>query len=322
MNIPKDIWRIKGKKGGPSVVVLGGVHGDEIVGIEVIKKLLDYFGLESSKSGKTYTNNDILGDLYLGFGNPEAIKKKTRGSGKGPDLNRSFQIEDLERREKKDDSLDLKRARKLFPLLKETDYLFDLHSTPASSEPFICMGEYYSENDSLYSEIPVKYILTDPDNILSRDFNKKELGTTDYIVNTFGGGKWSFKKYGKKRGVGFAYESGFKEDFKNIEIVFETILRLLNQIGLIKSKKNSFLKIKQTIYKLSMLIKVKENEGFHFNKKFKKTWSFVKRGEIIGEYDKSGNKEISPIEGRILFQKENTANLKKGETLFYIATLI
>jgi len=320
MKIPNNIYHIKGNNGGPNVMVLGGTHGDEVVGVEVVRKLLDFFGVKG-ESGKTYENEIISGNLYLGFGNPEAIKKGTRGAGVGPDLNRSFQIDELNTPASEDDRYDLVRARELFPLLENMDYLFDLHSTYTPSEPFICMGNYNSENQNLYNVVPSKYILADPDNVLPKDFNKKELGTTDYVVNTSGGSDWSVKKYGKRKGVAFAYESGSKEDLGKSDKVFETVLLLLGEISLLNNKRDLAENNKQEVYKLSKIIKANNTGKFSFYDEFKDGWVAVKKGNAIGFYSESNQKEIAPCEGRLLFQKEKDG-FDKGESLCYLATLL
>jgi predicted deacylase len=318
MKIPNKIWNIKGKENGPNVVVLGGTHGDEVVGVEVIKKLLDFFDIKDCESGKTYESDLIKGNLFFGFGNPKAIKKKTRAAEDGPDLNRSFQIKDLNAEPSKNDRYDLIRARELFPILKEADYLFDLHSTHTPSVPFMCMGNFSSDHEDLYSIVPVKYILTDPDMILPRDVNEKELGTTDYIVNTIGGSNWSVKKYGKKKGIAFAYESGSKEDTNKVDSVKETVIFLLKKVGLLENKIGNPRKNKQEVYKLSDIVKSKIEGKFVFEANLKNVWSSVKKGDIIGNYPEINKFEIANSDGRLLFQKEKES-FKKDEYIFYIA---
>jgi len=65
-------WRKPGEyvwqcgSGSPHVMILGGVHGNELVGIEVVHRMLDV--------------NVKCGTLTLALGNPAAIAKGTRGS--------------------------------------------------------------------------------------------------------------------------------------------------------------------------------------------------------------------------------------------------
>ncbi len=51
MQIPY-VWQIVGKDpDGPNVCVLGGVHGDETLGVLIIKRLLNHFGVEYDPLG-------------------------------------------------------------------------------------------------------------------------------------------------------------------------------------------------------------------------------------------------------------------------------
>ncbi len=92
--LPNQIWKFtNGENNGPSVLILGGTHGDEITGIEIIKTLLK--GLKvNKKSSRTFINKHVIGNLFLGFGNPRAILLKTRGVS-DRDLNRCFTKADL-----------------------------------------------------------------------------------------------------------------------------------------------------------------------------------------------------------------------------------
>lgn len=74
---------------GPTVVVLGGTHGDEISGIEVVRRLLKRLELLDTEPS-TVIRSDIVGKLIIGFGNPEAIIRSTQSASTGLDLNRSF----------------------------------------------------------------------------------------------------------------------------------------------------------------------------------------------------------------------------------------
>ena len=80
MMLPNQVWQLTGKdQSGPNVMVLGGTHGDELTGIELVRHMLSQLGLLNQPSG-AFERNDAIGNLFLGFGNPEAILRKTRGA--------------------------------------------------------------------------------------------------------------------------------------------------------------------------------------------------------------------------------------------------
>ncbi len=320
MNIPYSIWHIAGETPGPNVIVLGGVHGDEKVGVEVIRRLLSDFELQNQESGKTYGREEISGNLFLGFGNPKAIERGTRAAEDGPDLNRSFQEAELAATPSDGDTYDLIRARELSPLLGQADFLFDIHNTYSPSVPFVCMGNDNKYHKEFYSLLPVQYVLTDPDNILPQDVGKNDLGTTDYFVNSFGGSEWSIKKYGHKRGVAFAYESGSQDDFGKVETVQQLIHSLLNKTGTkMSSEPIGKFEVLQEVYRITGIIKAKEPGGFIFeNDSLKEGWANLKKDSCIGTYPKSGAKELMPYDGKLLFQKKTT-DILAGQSICYIA---
>ena len=89
--LPSNVWKIAGDdQDGPNVVVLGGTHGDEITGLELVRRLLRKLGVLNKAAG-AYERCGVLGNLFLGFGNIDAILRGTRAACAGerrPQLNR------------------------------------------------------------------------------------------------------------------------------------------------------------------------------------------------------------------------------------------
>ena len=123
------IWKFEGPEAGPCIVVLGGVHGNELTGIEVVKRMVDQF-----KSGDLEL---IRGTLYLALGNLEAIEQGVRASAVDHDLNRMFTKSNLEGEPQ--DFYESRRGQELAPILREADICLDLHATNKPSDPFICI---------------------------------------------------------------------------------------------------------------------------------------------------------------------------------------
>ena len=327
--LPNYIWQLKGNdQSGPNVVILGGTHGDEIAGIDVIRRMLDRIGLLHNPAG-IFNREDISGNLFLGFGNIEAIVRGRRAASEDRDLNRSFSGEDLNCTPNPNERIDLKRAREFVPLFRQTDFLFDIHSTSMDSVPFVCFGEMTKRHRSIVALIPVQYIITDPDLIYTKDSGLTELGTTDFFVNTYGGSAWSIRNYGAKQGLVLCYETGQDADLTRVESTIQVLSRVLEHTGIIGENFASIICAKdrmqyqiaeyyeQKIFRIVFCVKAKSKD-FSYEQGMNIPWKMVKKGEIIGRYSNGEIVEI-PEDGMILFQKA-PKKIISGRNLFTIAT--
>lgn len=73
------------KNSGPEVLILGGVHGDEIEGVIAAQKILSI----CSASFPYALNLTVVPQF-----NPDGVLNKTRGNGNGVDLNRNLATKD------------------------------------------------------------------------------------------------------------------------------------------------------------------------------------------------------------------------------------
>lgn len=325
MSLPSRVWHLQGTdQDGPNVVLMGGTHGDELTGPELIRRILKPLGLSEDTPG-TFDRSDIRGNLFLVFGNPVAMRQNTRGTTiDKPDLNRSFTRAELEREARVDDREDLRRARELAPLLTETDFLFDIHATSSPCEAFVCFGEDTPAHRELYRQIPIRTILTDPTAMLARDYGFTEIGTTDSIVNTRGGSAWSVARYGKKRGVGLAYETGLETDLSVVDDVLKTVVRLLLSVGVILPSFADAIGVRpdaspsqeQRVYKLSEIVLAK-HVPFVYATGMNLGWQRVRKGDLIGTYG-NGVQETAPVDGMLLFQRA-PHKVVPSLNLFFIA---
>ncbi|KYG65436.1 carboxypeptidase [Bdellovibrio bacteriovorus] len=71
--------------GGPEVLILGGVHGDEVEGVIAAQELMKHF----MKSNPYKLNITLVPQFNL-----EGVIFKTRGNGNGVDLNRNLPTKD------------------------------------------------------------------------------------------------------------------------------------------------------------------------------------------------------------------------------------
>lgn len=323
MKLPAQIHPFHGSSAdGPNVVVLGGTHGDEITGVKVIERLCSVLGVAPDDFGE-HTHPLVSGNLFLGFGNPQAIALGKRGVS-NRDLNRCFVPEHLDDETNPDyQTADFQRARELRPLFEQTDFLFDLHGTSGPSVPFVCFGKETPEHQRFHRLVPVRYILTDPSNpsVLGVPYHLPVLGTTDYYVNTFGGGTG-------QHGIALCYETGQMTDLSKVEEVFSTTLQLLIEAGVFSQEffeKQGLAEIsnapKQEVFRLVECVTSKDKE-FEYSEGMLRGWQLVTQGQELGRYPKLGLVEKIPCDGLLLFPKPSKNIRFIGDSLYYIAEKI
>jgi len=285
------------------VAIIGGTHGDELTGIEVVKHFLKTFSLDDCSAGLE-VEGDINGELFLIFGNPEAIKLRQRGTTDGRDLNRYFIEEDLNRAPSANDPYDLIRARELAPILAHADYVFDIHATSSDSPPFLVCGQDSPKHREFFQLFSADYVLMDQQNILAVDEGMENRGTTDAYVELHGG-------------MAIGYETGKEDDLSRLKSAINDLQRVLQYIGTLK--KEEAIKIStrfQKIFTLSHSVQAK-SDHFEYEPGMDNGWQEVKRGQKIGRYIEGGN-EIAPDDGMLLFPK-SVQKVRKGKNLYYIA---
>lgn len=309
MQLPSHLWQLHGAAPGPNVVVLGGTHGDELSGIEAVRFLLSRLGLLQHAPG-IYPREDIQGNVFLGFGNPEAMLRGTRSASAGTDLNRSF-VPNLENiPATSDETPDCRRARELLPLFVGTNFLLDLHGTSSPSEPFICFGTVTPKRRELCRLFPVRYVFTDPDVLYFRSEGFDYFPTTDEAVARHGG-------------VSLAYETGLGADGTVAKKVASETLRFLAHSG---AALPEFLRLftdlpapanpdEQEIHAVRVAV-VAKHDGFTYAEGMARGWQQVVKGQLIGRY-LNGEQEYVPRDGRYVFPT-GSARIRRDRLLVTI----
>ncbi len=196
ISVTEGVWKCVGPKAGPTVCVIGGTHGNEQTGIEVVKRFVEM----AERRELTLTS----GVLYLILGNPRAIERDARGSADHQDLNRRFTDDVLH--VSSDGTYEDVRAKELAPLLAEADISIDIHATNKPSVPLLACA-ITPRHEQIYRWFTCDTILADPDYVLGG-----RSCTTDEFVDRAGG-------------VGICYESGQASDQSRID---ETIISIQN----------------------------------------------------------------------------------------------
>lgn len=186
---------IESNQPGPTVAILGGVHGNETCGVFALKELQNI----TIKKGK----------LMLIYGNPLAIEQSVRFVEQN--LNRMF-CNDADLSPHLKASYEYQRSREILPYLDQADYSLDLHAsfTPGS-EPFIIC-----ERNALPF---VQYL---PQRRVCYGFTELEPGGTDGYMN----------KQGK---VGICIECGYLGDPKSTQLSILSAQLFLQTLGMLSA---------------------------------------------------------------------------------------
>ncbi len=205
----EEIIKISSKNPGKTVTILGGVHGNEVCGIQAIQKIISTLSLES-------------GTAYFIFGNPRAIKENKRDTG--TNLNRVFKEENL-LSEKEKNSYERKRALEIIPYLQKSDAALDIHSsaTPGSTPFIICEPHSF--------EIAQKL----PSDLRSYGWDALEPGGTDYFMN----------QNGK---IGICIECGYNLDPEAPKRAEEAIWSFFQSMGMITTSKPNKMRQQKTLH--------------------------------------------------------------------------
>lgn len=248
-----NVWKISSSLPGLIVAIVGGTHGNEKTGIEVVKRLIARF-----LSGELVL---LRGELLLALGNPRAIEKNQRGSEEGADLNRCFTHTSLTGSSEVYEEC---RARELALALKSTKIGIDLHATNKPSTPFIVsQAALTRESARLCQQLGAKIILTDPNWIFAGE---------PVTLDEF---------FARNHGIGLCYETGLAEDTSRVDEVECEILTVLATLGLIAFELPPSPR-SQSFYELTSAI-ILRDAGFRYADGFG-TYNFqpIQAGELIG----------------------------------------
>jgi predicted deacylase len=260
------VWTLASGRPGPHLLILGGVHGNELSGIVVVRELLARF--------ERSPGDLVAGTLTLAFGNPAAIARGTRGSAPHRDLNRSFLPERMADRS----VYEHRRAAELAPRIDAADILLDMHATNKPSEPFLATTLLTPEHERLAQAFACdRLLVVSPDAIP---------GTTDSRING--------------RGVGFVYESGLASDLACLQAVRDAVDAAMAMLGLAAGPLPPP-RAPKTVYALTEALLLTEH-GFRFaDGRGLCSFEPMAKGDVIGF---TGTVPVlAPYDGVLMFPK-------------------
>ncbi len=265
------ILKIHGVLPAPSVTIIGGTHGNERTGIEVVRKLQDEIS-----SGKRVVAG---GTLTLILGNPLAIEKNVRAID-GRDLNRYFSATMLAA---DDGSEEFRRAGILASHIRTSDIVIDIHATNKPSVPFVA-----SKNDEAHRNVfrwfHPQCVLTDP----------------HYI---FGGGvPVTIDEYADSLGkIGLCFETGWVGDETMIPAVYDSVVRYCTSIGIFAPAEDAAPTIDSVIYEITAAV-LRNDLPFVFAEgRGLRSFEKISATEVVGYH---GNDPVyAESDGVIIFPK-------------------
>jgi len=284
-----SIWQIQAHEPGVSVTIIGGTHGNERTGVEVVNTLKSLI-----ESG----NLEIMrGTLTLIHGNPRAIELNERGSVPHADLNRSYPPDLLSREPLSTYEDD--RAREIAPFLEQSDIVLDLHATNKPSEAFLaCIPT--PAHEQVYRWFPSQKILSDARYVLAG-----EPVTTDEYTDAHGG-------------VGLCYETGQAGDVTRVSAVTQCVVNVLIDQGLVEGVLEAP-SAQREIYELTDAVLLTE-AGFTFADGFGEgSWEPFAVGQTLGYHGQVPL--VASYDGMLVFPKI-PEHWKVGKALAYLVTRV
>jgi predicted deacylase len=213
---------------GPHVAILGGIHGNERIGVRVLDALRRSLLLTDPPDARI-----VRGTITLVYGNEAALRIGKRGSTPHADLNRCFPLNCMDMDASHSDSRDKHRhtgmhggdgswlyehtrARQLAPILQESDVVLDLHATNKPSMPFVriagASAALRAKQLAIAQYLPCHMELLDPCFLIGDG----QIALTDEFTGAHGG-------------VGVCFESGLASDLspQTVNTLADSVWRLL-----------------------------------------------------------------------------------------------
>ena len=279
-----EAFVFQSRRPGPNLLVLGGVHGDEVAGTVAINRLIS--GL---KSGQLQL---LSGTLTLApVCNPRARAANTRQTE--DNLNRVIRYWE------NPDSYEKRLGCEIAGLIDKADDILDLHSTHCPGEdPFAFMDYPSDHNMAMARCAPVDFILVGWPDIYGEQSAIDNFSTEAYA-----------HKVGKN---GITVECGYHRDENAGEIAYSTIRNYMTHIGMLDGR--APIRHEQKFVKIFYMA-IKDIEG-RFVRNFKHMDS-LKSGEPIIVCE-NGNTIRAPKDSYIILPQHAA---KIGTEWYYLGEL-
>ncbi len=287
--LSEGIWRVDSGRGGPSVAVSFGVHGNERPPIDAGLALVDQF-----RSGELELE---AGSLLLIHANPRGSAQDQRWSEGGIDLNRCFHRDVLARAP---EVYEEEQAREIVSCLEahRVQVLVDFHCTVEPGERFLMHHPAVSEpaHREVVELLQAEVLLADP----QLNFGSVSL---DEWMST-------------RDRVGICYETGWIQDPANTpEAVLGEMRNVLLGQGLVAGEARRYGSKK--LLQLDGFLPCAK-EGFRWTEGIGVNLQDVAAGTVLGRYG-DGSEEKVERGVTLIFPKKKPEMVQLGKPLVYLA---
>jgi len=256
---------------GPSVLILGAIHGNEVAGPIALQRLI-----EDITSGKVVLKKGRL--TLVPVCHEQANRQNVRQIDEN--LNRVMHPH------KNPQTCEQKLANELCPLIEQHDILLDLHSTHCQGDmPFAFCDYPLLKNVKIIDVLDVDYVLLGWPEIYQAGTEISDYSTERYAYEC--------------HRAGITLECGYHKEPKAAEVAYKAVLNVLAMLGMIDG--NTPLSRAKTFIRLtSYIVKKKAGQLCQNYKHLDK----VRQGQKIAEYD-DGEVLYAPCDGYILLPNVN-----------------
>lgn len=267
--LPQYVWQFKGEEPGPTVTIMGGLHGNETVGIDVVEKLL------AMVRGKIK-----VGTINLVIGNPAACEAGKRFIDKDANRLWGHNLVNIPEQDRVED---------LKPFLAGSDLMLDLHSTiKPVSEPFLVVPSFDHPMVDTIPTLGIRKIITGEGlKLPDGDPIESDLFTVD------------------NGGLGVTVEAGWQQDPNLVDKTMDSVLRALEKVGIFEPDslgKHHQVEPVETFEIWNAYGAIFPKGNFKFDKEWQ-NYDPIKKGEVIG-YE-NGEPILAEKDSRLLFPKSN-----------------
>lgn len=268
---------------GPSVLILGAIHGNEVAGPIALQRLI-----EDITSGKVVLKKGRL--TLVPVCHEQANRQNVRQIDEN--LNRVMHPH------KNPQTCEQKLANELCPLIEQHDILLDLHSTHCQGDvPFVFCDYPTSDNLKLIEAIDVDYVLLGWPQIYSGHADITDYSTERYAHDCH------------KSGV--TLECGYHKEPKATDVAYNAVLNVLKQYGMIDGISH-ISHCKTNIYLTEFIIKRKNGRLCQNYKHLDR----ILKGQKIAQYD-DGEVLTASRDGYILLPN---GSAEIGTEWYYLGT--
>lgn len=290
----EKVWYCDSNVPGPTAIILGGIHGNERAGIEVVNRLV---------AGEFKVPLEC-GRLLIALGNIAAIDANVRYTEGGTNLNREFRDSSKLETQTRAPSYEFRRAQQLMPYLRMADGALDLHGfRPKDGDPFI---------------------ITEP-----RGFLAALAVGASYVSSGWGGkngieqgGTDDFMERHKK--IGLCYELSQLEDLRlGVPRGEEGVLRFLEYMQLIEPMHDRSPRHSLQPTFVHATKGVLARPGFSWGPNFPyRSLQELQRGELVAQNGIAPSDRIHAAGNQVIIFPSSESNPQPGEEMFNLGTII